>query len=159
MIQARSSLRNLEPTILHWCQLTTLIRNCCRDMAAQGERQLEILTAFAGKKKNSKSENQKTPSLAWMYSQCAAPPKSAEFSLFSRYSGDVSKVPPHGASAVSLLEINDGDGEIRPSYKVQTSHHPHPAFESLPSFIQVQAHGDPPVRVVPSLQLLSTVFP
>lgn len=94
MIQARSSLRNLEPTILHWCQLTTLIRNCCRDMAAQGERQLEILTAFAGRKKNSKSESQKTPSLAWMYSQCAAPPKSAEFSLFSRYSGDVSKVPP-----------------------------------------------------------------
>lgn len=80
------------------------------------------------------------------------------FVILPLFGGRV-KSAPHGASAVSLLEINDGDGEIRPSYKVQTSHHPHPAFESLPSFIQVQAHGDPPVRVVPSLQLLSTVFP
>ena len=60
-------------------------------MARRGEHQLEILPAFTGRRKKSKSRSQKTPALAWMYSQCSG----AEPQIFPSYSGDLSKVPPY----------------------------------------------------------------
>lgn len=59
-------------------------------MSRQGEHQLEILPAFAGRRKKSNARSQKTAALAWMYSQCSR----TEPQLFSIYSGDISKIPP-----------------------------------------------------------------
>ena len=66
------------------------------DMASQGERQLEILTAFGGRTKKSKSRSRRTPSLAWMHSHCSSATRKGpgEFQLFAPYMGDLSKVPP-----------------------------------------------------------------
>lgn len=60
-------------------------------MASRGGQQLEVVEAFSGRRKRSKSRSQKTPHLAWMY-QCLT--KSPEISLFTRFSGDLSQVPP-----------------------------------------------------------------
>ena len=60
-------------------------------MANRGGQQLEVLDAFSGRRKKSKSRSQNTPCLAWMYSQCSA--ESPEIRLFSRFSGEISKVP------------------------------------------------------------------
>ena len=61
-------------------------------MANRGGQQLEVLEAFSGGKKRSKSRSQKTPHLAWMHNQCLT--KSPEIRLFTPFSGDLSQVPP-----------------------------------------------------------------
>ena len=61
-------------------------------MANRGAQQLEVLEAFSGRRKRSKSRSQKTPHLAWMYNQCSA--KYPEAQLFTCFSGDISEVPP-----------------------------------------------------------------
>ena len=59
-------------------------------MAYKGEQQLEVLDAFTGRRKKSKSRSQKTPQLAWMHYHCST--KSTEIQLFPGYPGDISKV-------------------------------------------------------------------
>ena len=61
-------------------------------MANRGAQQLEVLEAFSGRRKRSRSRSQKTSHLAWMYSQCST--ESHEIRLFTRFSGDISRVPP-----------------------------------------------------------------
>ena len=61
-------------------------------MANRGGQQLEVLDAFSGRKRRSKSRSQKIPHLSWMYNQCST--ESPEIQLFTRFSGDLSQVPP-----------------------------------------------------------------
>ncbi len=53
---------------------------------------MEVLEAFSGKRKRSKSRSQKTPHLAWMHNQCST--ESPDVLLFTCFSGDSSQIPP-----------------------------------------------------------------